>query len=308
MKRTRSLLTLLLTVLILMSAVAFGGLSASAQGEPSGLGWSGTTGYWDPPADENSYYKVTLYVSGTVVDEFTVTEPMAYFGTSMYNYGAGDYFFGVRGVYDGGPAWMSEEIISPVYHYDGGAGCSHPNLTHVGFKYPTCTEDGVKEHYECEDCGEWFWDANAQNSISDPDETALEKTGHNWGEWVIVDEPTTEKEGLAKRVCTEDSSHVETKTLPKLSDGESVEDVKKKLPELASAATEKSSEKNTEATSATAATSATEAAKGAQRTKESSDNDGLIAVLIIIGACLLIAVIAVILILVIKKNKKNGEN
>ena len=115
MKKTRSLLTLFLAVMILAGTVAFGGLTASAQGEPSGLGWGGTTGYWTPPDGDNSYYEVTLYVSGSVLGEYKVTEPFCYFGTEMSNYGTGDYFYGVRGVFDEGPAWIYRLQLSDLH-------------------------------------------------------------------------------------------------------------------------------------------------------------------------------------------------
>lgn len=310
MKKTRSLLTLFLAVLMLAGMIAFGGISASAQDGASNLQWSGTYGYWDAPGTY-SYFEVNLYAGGTKIGEYTVTEPMIYFGTEMSNYGAGDFTFGVRTVFDEGPAWVTEEVYSPYYHYDGGGGCSHANLISVSFHYPNCTEDGDKGHYECEDCGEWFWDSSAANVIDDHDDVINPKLGHDWGDWVIVIEPTTEKEGLAQRVCNRDSNHVESMTLSKLSDGEKVEDVKEKLPALAEKA-EKASEVKTDATAATtaastaaaSASSATEAAKNAQRTKSDSDNSTLMIVLIIIGACLLIALIVVIVILILKKNKK----
>lgn len=39
---------------------------------------------------------------------------------------------------------------------------------------------------------------------------------HDWGEWITVKEATCEKDGVAKRVCALDSSHVETKKIEAL--------------------------------------------------------------------------------------------
>ena len=43
-------------------------------------------------------------------------------------------------------------------------------------------------------------------------------TGHSWGAWAITAEPTLTATGEAERICAHDSSHVDTKTLPKLDD------------------------------------------------------------------------------------------
>ena len=41
---------------------------------------------------------------------------------------------------------------------------------------------------------------------------------HTWGAWNITTSPTLTKTGSVKRTCTKDSSHAETKTVPKLTD------------------------------------------------------------------------------------------
>ena len=67
----------------------------------------------------------------------------------------------------------------------------------------TCTQDGEKS-YKCTRC----------------DETKSEKidaTGHSWGEWVTVKEPTTTEEGLAKRTCSACGTE-EEKTLDRVSE------------------------------------------------------------------------------------------
>ncbi len=47
-------------------------------------------------------------------------------------------------------------------------------------------------------------------------EQKLPALGHNWGEWAIVTPATIEAEGLEKRVCVRDSSHVETRPVAQL--------------------------------------------------------------------------------------------
>ena len=43
-----------------------------------------------------------------------------------------------------------------------------------------------------------------------------EALGHNWGEWTVTTPATEEAEGVETRSCLNDSSHVETRSIPKL--------------------------------------------------------------------------------------------
>ena len=65
----------------------------------------------------------------------------------------------------------------------------------------TCTEDGYKT-FTCSRCGDSY------------NET-IEATGHEWGAWTTVTEPTTEADGLEKRVCSK-CGEEETRVLPKI--------------------------------------------------------------------------------------------
>ncbi|MBE6610355.1 MAG: hypothetical protein E7634_06775, partial [Ruminococcaceae bacterium] len=57
--------------------------------------------------------------------------------------------------------------------------CKHDyTLTLVSGKPATCTEDGVKEHYVCPYCNEWFEDAQAKNKITDRASVTLTATKH----------------------------------------------------------------------------------------------------------------------------------
>lgn len=319
MRKTRILLSLLLAVLMLAGTVAFGGLSAAAMGEPTDLYWSSTTACWTPPDVETSYFQIELYKDGSLVTSGTAYGGYFSFSDTIANCGPGDYYFTVASAYTEGPAWISEAVTSPSQYFSGtSGGCSH-TLVHIAFSYPTCTEDGEKGHYECTNCGRWFWDEGATAEIADHDETVTEKLGHAWGEWYVVDDPTTEKEGLAQRVCSNDSDHVETKTLKKLSDGENPEKEVEKLNEQEKKETENKPEatkaqdatKATEATSATKATEATSAtvsAQEAKRVKKVFDDAWLITLLIIAGCVVLIAAVIVVLIVLLRKNRKKDDN
>ncbi len=69
----------------------------------------------------------------------------------------------------------------------------------------TCTEKGTAT-YICKECGE------KEELPSDP-------TGHSWGEWTVTKEATETEEGVETRVCKNDSSHKETRAIPKKEPG-----------------------------------------------------------------------------------------
>lgn len=68
---------------------------------------------------------------------------------------------------------------------------------------PTCTEDGYTTH-TCTKCGDSYTD-NQTNAV-----------GHAYGAWTITAAPTMSAPGEARRICTNDESHVETVELPQL--------------------------------------------------------------------------------------------
>lgn len=41
-------------------------------------------------------------------------------------------------------------------------------------------------------------------------------SGHAWGEWEVVKQASANEEGLMRRVCANDPSHVEEEIIPKL--------------------------------------------------------------------------------------------
>ena len=115
---------------------------------------------------------------------------------------------------------------------------------------PTCTEAGHSKGWYCEDCGAWMTGeaivptghtpgAPAREDLIPPTcivhggyddvvycmqcgceinrtHEVIDAVGHAWGEWTVVKAPTTNEEGMEQRVCTNDTSHVETRTLAKL--------------------------------------------------------------------------------------------
>ena len=68
---------------------------------------------------------------------------------------------------------------------------------------PTCTESGYTT-YTCTDCGKSF--------VSD----YVDALGHDWGEWNTTKPATCTESGTEQRVCSHDSTHVETREIKML--------------------------------------------------------------------------------------------
>ena len=79
---------------------------------------------------------------------------------------------------------------------------------HVGKTYikdakePTCTVDGYTGDTYCSDC----------NAMLEEGEV-IPAHGHDWDEWTTVTAPTCEEDGLERRICKIDSTHVEENVL-----------------------------------------------------------------------------------------------
>jgi len=89
-------------------------------------------------------------------------------------------------------------------------------LKKISEKAPTCTEDGYREHYECSGCGEWFNDNLGNEKITNKLDIIIEKTGHDWGDWIVTKAATQMECGEEKRICKKNKNHVETREIPKL--------------------------------------------------------------------------------------------
>ena len=105
-----------------------------------------------------------------------------------------------------------------------------------------CTIEGSKPHYECEDCGMAFEDAEGTKQITDMSLLQIPLTDHTWGEWTeddgethshvytvclakeseehkwdsgkVTKEATTEAEGVKTYTCT-DCGATKTESVPK---------------------------------------------------------------------------------------------
>ena len=73
--------------------------------------------------------------------------------------------------------------------------------TSVVVTAPTCTAEGYTT-YTCSACG---------NSVVTDKVPAV---GHDFGDWIVVVEPTIDKQGVERRVCKHDPAHIEERAIP----------------------------------------------------------------------------------------------
>lgn len=76
-------------------------------------------------------------------------------------------------------------------------------------KPATCTQKGETTYTSVEFANEAF--VAQQTTVQN-----IDATGHDWGEWTITKKATIPEEGLKTRICNNDSSHVETESIPKI--------------------------------------------------------------------------------------------
>ncbi len=190
-------------------------VSAAGGGAPTNLYWDGYRAVWtEPGSGAPDNYVVKVYKNGTLSGTMTCFNTSLDVTDMLKKGGNGNYSFEVTANYSNG-SYSTSSRSGTISFYDTESGHEHP-LAHISFSYPTCTEKGFKEHYECGDCGKYFWDENGKNEITDKSEVVLEPTGHDWGEWKTVKKATETEDGEEQRVCNNDSDHVQTRTIPKL--------------------------------------------------------------------------------------------
>ena len=82
------------------------------------------------------------------------------------------------------------------------------NLVKAEYKAPTCTVNGNKEYWICENCGKYFSDANGDTEI-EKDSWIISAINHSWNDAVYTwsDDGST---CTATRTCKNDSTHTET--------------------------------------------------------------------------------------------------
>lgn len=207
----------LLALALLLALLCAAPLSVNAAGgaAPTNLYWDGYSAVWtEPSSDTPDFYVIKVYKNGTLSGTMTCFNTSLDVTDMLKKGGNGNYSFDVTANYSNG-SYSTSSRSGTISFYDTDSGHEHP-LAHISFSYPTCTEKGFKEHYECGDCGKYFWDENGKNEITDKSGVVLEPTGHDWGEWMTVKKATETEDGEEQRVCNNDPEHVEKRTIPKL--------------------------------------------------------------------------------------------
>ena len=78
-------------------------------------------------------------------------------------------------------------------------GVTPPAQTHDLKKVPakpaTCTEAGNKEYWECKTCGNFYWDADGKNEITNKNEV-ISEAGHKYGDLIAEVSATCGKDGV----------------------------------------------------------------------------------------------------------------
>ena len=147
-----------------------------------------------------------------------------------------DYFYDIYG---------EPGLIEP--HFGGTATCSakavcegcggeyldpnnHVNIVVDAPVAATCTKAGKTEGQHCGDCGKVLEEQTEVKALGHKGGTATctakavcetcgqeygEVLGHKWGAWTVTKEATTSEEGIETRVCSNDSSHIETRKIAK---------------------------------------------------------------------------------------------
>lgn len=92
---------------------------------------------------------------------------------------------------------------------------SHLEMIRIDAKEPTCTDNGNIEYWTCSRCHKRYNDAAGTKEYTE-NETIVNALGHDWSQWTVVKEPTLSEEGLERRICANDPSHVEERAIPKI--------------------------------------------------------------------------------------------
>ena len=101
----------------------------------------------------------------------------------------------------GAPATADELRIEPLGH----------TVKLIEKAEPTCTQEGVEQHYKCTRCGALFEDAEAKIPTS-LQALTISANGHAWGEWIYPDGYSCDKGGVVTHKCSV-CGHEESQTI-----------------------------------------------------------------------------------------------
>ena len=284
----RKLLPRILTAALVLVFMVMLIPAAAAATEPSDVHWDGMIARWMAPTEGTvAGYRVSLELDGNYLLDHDTTETYYDFSDAIKNRGPGDYTFDVCAIFD--DTSKSAAIkSSSAYHYEGEP---HPHsIKWVDAKDATCTEQGVKGHFECPVCGKYFEDSKGIQEITDKSSLIIPAKGHDWGEWKTVKEATTNEEGQEKRVCKNDSSHEETRPIPKKAETQP---------------TTKAQETTVAASTASTTPTVSTAPTATGSSNKSNNSGNAIIFFIIAAAVVVVAAIVIILVLVLSKKKND---
>ena len=115
------------------------------------------------------------------------------------------------------PLTMLLLFMLPVFSQAAEDNCEH-NLQFISEDMPTCTNPGMKEHYECTICYKLFADENAQTEVT-AESLIIPPTSHTLEEehsWIVLKEATLSKDGLMGYPCVECNEVQKTSVIPKV--------------------------------------------------------------------------------------------
>ena len=150
----------------------------------SGISVSYPSTYWDTfsnPSTKTVPYSVSINTNGshsltTKVSDATCTSPAVYKCSKC------------------GARTTSGNALNHSWSYGGGSIYQNQTCTTTEIRYNKCTR-----------CGTQSGTTKTKDAL-----------GHSWGEWTTTLEATPYATGSKKRICSRNSSHVETVTIPQM--------------------------------------------------------------------------------------------
>lgn len=121
---------------------------------------------------------------------------------------------------------LGHDWCDPEYTWVKNGDTYRVTATHICDRDTSHTESetvqatpGTATAATCETPAQRIWYAEFTNEgfgVAEMQADEGEPLGHNWGEWKVVTPATTAAEGLERRTCTRDASHVMERAIPKL--------------------------------------------------------------------------------------------
>lgn len=141
---------------------------------------------WSSPDAENQNFKYIITAVFTVPANTT----------------AGTYEIGVKDLEitcDYGTPYDDAKALAASSTLTISGGVTPPAHTHdlkkVDAKAATCTEAGNKEYWECKTCGNFYWDADGKDVITNKNDVIVE-AGHKYGDLIAEVSATCGKDGV----------------------------------------------------------------------------------------------------------------